>query len=82
MTYRVAYANEAAAGRGAIPAQRRKEFDDGMTRIALDPYGCGSSAVRGSRDRRDAAVGKVAFIRYEVSPSVVTITVLRVIPAP
>ncbi|MEV4434742.1 hypothetical protein [Streptomyces sp. NPDC049585] len=81
-TYRVAYTNEARAGRDVIPAERKKAFDTGIAALAGDPYGCGSAAVRGDADRRDASIGSVAFVRYEVSPAVITITVLRVIPTP
>ncbi|MCC3767814.1 hypothetical protein [Streptomyces sp. UNOC14_S4] len=77
--YRVAYTNEARAGRDALSAEHRKLFDTGVGRIARDPYGCGSTPASGSRDRRDAAIGSVAFIRYEVSPAVVIVTILRVI---
>ncbi|RLV01257.1 hypothetical protein CTZ27_12085 [Streptomyces griseocarneus] len=77
--YRVAYANEARAGRDALSAEHKKLFDAGVDNVARDPYGCGSTSVSGSRDRRDAAIGSVAFIRYEVSPAVVTVTILRVI---
>ncbi|MFI1012287.1 hypothetical protein [Streptomyces sp. NPDC020965] len=79
---RVAFTNEANAGRHALKAEHRKTFDAGIGAIARDPYGCGSVAVRGNRERRDATVGSVAFIRYEVSVSVVTVTVLRVVPTP
>jgi hypothetical protein len=53
-----------------------------MRALARTPYGCGSSAVGGDRDRRDAAVGGVAIVRYEVSPAVVVVTVLRLVPFP
>ncbi|MFD5554348.1 hypothetical protein ACFWIA_10970 [Streptomyces sp. NPDC127068] len=78
MSYRIAYADLARAGRNALSPTVRKTFDAGVAAIARAPYGCGSSAVLGSRDRRDAAIGGIAVIRYEVSPSVVTVTVVRV----
>jgi hypothetical protein len=80
--FRIAYTDEAEAGRRIIPHERRKQFDDGMRAIARAPYACGSSPVRGGRDRREATVSGVAFIRYEVSPSVLVVTVLRLIPLP
>jgi hypothetical protein len=80
--YRVAYTDEALASREAIPGERRKDFEEGMRALARTPYGCGSSAVGGDRDRRDAAVGGVAIVRYEVSPAVVVVTVLRLVPFP
>jgi hypothetical protein len=81
-SYRIAYSDEADMGRGAIPPERRKQFEDGMGAIARAPYACGSSPVRGDRDRREATVSGFAFIRYEVSPSVLVVTVLRLIPLP
>lgn len=80
--FRVAYANEARAGHSALSAEARKTFDTGISAIARSPYGCGSTPVNGNRDRKDATIGSVAVVRYEVSASVVTVTVLRVIPAP
>ncbi|WP_329028145.1 hypothetical protein [Streptomyces sp. NBC_00690] len=77
--YRVAYADPAAVGRNALPADARKRFDAGIAALARDPYGCRSSSVKGSRDRRDAAIGGVALIRYEVSSGVLIVTVLRVV---
>ncbi|MFI5617851.1 hypothetical protein [Streptomyces sp. NPDC051567] len=79
---RVAFTDEAGAGRDALEAEDRKTFDAGIVAVARDPYGYGSVAVRGNRDRREATVRSVAFVRYEVSVSVVTVTVLRVVPAP
>ncbi|MGX2994949.1 hypothetical protein JNUCC64_11720 [Streptomyces sp. JNUCC 64] len=79
---RVAFTDAAAAGRGALAPGVRKEFDAGIIAIARDPYGCGSTTIRGARDRREATVNAVAFVRYEVSARVVTVTVLRVVPSP
>ncbi|MGW2184913.1 hypothetical protein [Streptomyces sp. NPDC001719] len=62
MTYRIAYTDDAAAGRRSFTAERRKLFENGMASLAQDPYGCGSSTVRGDRDRRDATIGGIAFI--------------------
>ncbi|WP_461035935.1 hypothetical protein [Streptomyces mayteni] len=80
--YRVAYTDEAAASRLALAPEHRKPFEDGMRAIAARPYDCGSTAVRGDRDRREAAVGGVALVRYEVSAAVLIVTVLRLVPAP
>ncbi|MEV3874850.1 hypothetical protein [Streptomyces sp. NPDC049906] len=79
---RVSFTDVASAGRDALTPGARKEFDAGILAIARDPYGCGSTAVGGDRDRREATVNCVAFVRYEVSVRVVTVTVLRVVPAP
>ncbi|MFE7129988.1 hypothetical protein ACFVIM_03940 [Streptomyces sp. NPDC057638] len=76
------YTDIAQAGRAALDAARRKEFETGIAGVARTPYGCGSSAVNGDQDRREATLGRVAVIRYEVSPGVLIVTVLRVIPAP
>ncbi|CAM5291879.1 hypothetical protein GCM10010329_80940 [Streptomyces spiroverticillatus] len=46
--------------------------------IGTDPYGHGSTPVRGDRDRREATVHQ-AFLRYVISPSVLTVTVVRLI---
>ncbi|MFE4664010.1 hypothetical protein ACFRI7_09145 [Streptomyces sp. NPDC056716] len=79
MSYRIAYTNEARSGLDTLSVPARKDFNTRIADIARNPYGCGSTAVRGDRERRDAAIGHIAIIRYEVSPSVVTVTVLRVI---
>ncbi|WP_435840846.1 hypothetical protein [Streptomyces cinnamoneus] len=82
MSYRIAYTNDADTERRSLTVERRKLFENGMTALALNPYGCGSSAVRGDHDRRDATVGNIAFITYLVSPSVVTVTVVKLVPLP
>lgn len=82
MTYRIAYTDDAATERRSLSAERRKLFENGMTALAQDPYGGGSSSVRGDRDRRDATIGNVAFITYLVSASVVTVTVVKLVPLP
>ncbi|AZK95633.1 MULTISPECIES: hypothetical protein [Streptomyces] len=79
MSYRIAYSDPAKAGRAALSEAARKALDAGVAAVARDPYGCSSHAVGGDRNRRDAAIGSIAIIRYEVSPSVVTFTVLRVV---
>ncbi|TLS46438.1 hypothetical protein FE633_08945 [Streptomyces montanus] len=47
--------------------------------VGRDPYGHGSTAVRGERDRREATVVG-AIVLYYVSGSVLTVTVVRLIP--
>ncbi|MFI6644775.1 hypothetical protein [Streptomyces sp. NPDC050504] len=49
--------------------------------LGADPYGHGSSQVGSDRDRREATVTGV-IIRYYVSGSVFTNTVVRVVPFP
>ncbi|WP_372409662.1 hypothetical protein [Streptomyces luteireticuli] len=82
MTYRIAYTDNAEAERRSLTAERRKLFENGMAALAQDPYGCGSGPVRGDHDRRDATVGNVAFVTYLVSRSVVTVTVVKLVPLP
>ncbi|MEU7132447.1 hypothetical protein [Streptomyces sp. NPDC046261] len=82
MSHRIAYTDDADTERRSLPAERRKLFENGMTALALDPYGCGSSPVRGDHDRRDATVGNIAFITYLVSSAVVTVTVVKLLPLP
>ncbi|MFD7547402.1 hypothetical protein [Streptomyces sp. NPDC059816] len=65
MSYRIAYADVAQAGRNALPPAARKTFDADVAAIARAPYGCGSSAVLGSRDRRDAVIGGIAVTRHQ-----------------
>ncbi|MBW1600051.1 hypothetical protein [Streptomyces sp. JJ38] len=48
------------------------------TTIGQDPYGHGSSPVGGDHDRRDATIG-AAIVRYAVSGSVLTVTVVRLL---
>ncbi|MFI5621621.1 hypothetical protein [Streptomyces sp. NPDC051567] len=79
---RVTFTPAATAELRGLAGERRKQFDLGMAAIARDPRGCGSSAVRGDPDRRDATVAKVAFITYLVSEAVVTVTVVKVVPLP
>ncbi|MFD4831250.1 hypothetical protein ACFWPV_15555 [Streptomyces uncialis] len=78
MPYRLAFSDSARAGRNALPPADRKTVDAKATAVACDPYRCGSNAVLGNRDRRDAPIGRIAIVRYEVSSSVVTVTVVRV----
>jgi hypothetical protein len=75
--HRLAYAPPADDGLRKMP--RRSEFESAMaTTIARDPYGHGSTEVGGDRDRRDATVAG-AIVRYVVSATVLTVTVVRLI---
>ncbi|MFE7749450.1 hypothetical protein [Streptomyces sp. NPDC057428] len=49
--------------------------------VGLDPYGHASSAVKLERDRREATVGG-AIVLYYVSGTVLTVTVVRLVPLP
>ncbi|GHE69576.1 hypothetical protein GCM10018785_42640 [Streptomyces longispororuber] len=55
-------------------------FRSAMARtLGRDPYGHGSAAVDAERDRREATVGG-AIVLYYVSGSVLTVTVVRLVP--
>ncbi|WP_328887838.1 hypothetical protein [Streptomyces sp. NBC_00316] len=57
-------------------------FRDEMARtLGHDPYGHGSSAVKSEHDRREATV-LGAIVLYYVSGSVLTVTVVRLVPLP
>ncbi|GAA2258326.1 hypothetical protein GCM10010145_28350 [Streptomyces ruber] len=78
MSYRVTYAppaDDTLAKMSDGPA-----FREAMRRtIGSDPYGHGSIGVAGERDRREATV-RGAIVLYYVSGSVLTVTVVRLIP--
>ncbi|WP_129841613.1 hypothetical protein [Streptomyces sp. RFCAC02] len=79
MTYRIAYDPVAEKQLAAVPQRRRSAFERTLGRtVARDPYGHGSSQVHGDRDRRDATVEGI-IIRYYVSGSVLTITIVRLL---
>ncbi|MER7048333.1 hypothetical protein [Streptomyces jumonjinensis] len=82
MTMRIAYTPAADAELRGLTPERRKEFDRDMAVLARAPYGCGSSPVRGERDRRDATVANIAFITYLVSEAVLTVTVVKAVRLP
>ncbi|MET8832191.1 hypothetical protein ABZX40_39085 [Streptomyces sp. NPDC004610] len=46
--------------------------------VARDPYGHGSTPVGADRDRREVTVA-TAIVRYVVSGTVLTVTVVRLI---
>ncbi|MFB7090070.1 hypothetical protein [Streptomyces sp. NPDC056296] len=77
MSYRITYTplvDDALAKMADAEAFRRT-----MARtIGQDPYGYGSTAVRGERDRREATV-LGAIVLYYVSGSVLTVTVVRLV---
>jgi hypothetical protein len=57
-------------------------FRNEMARtLGRDPYGHASSAVKRERDRREATVYG-AIVLYYVSGSVLTVTVVRLVPLP
>ncbi|MFI6986010.1 hypothetical protein ACIBSV_46660 [Embleya sp. NPDC050154] len=77
MSYHVQYTSAAEQGLSGLPLTSqyvvRREIQN---TIGRDPYGCGSSPVRGNKDRRSASVSTV-IIEYEVSAAVLTVTVLK-----
>ncbi|MGW3723989.1 hypothetical protein [Streptomyces sp. NPDC000851] len=77
MSYRITYAPPAD---GTLAKMRNAEdFKAAMApTIGRDPYGHGSTAVRGDRDRREATVLGAVVLCY-VSESVLTVTVVRLI---
>ncbi|MER7046399.1 hypothetical protein [Streptomyces jumonjinensis] len=79
--FTVAYAPAAATARNAMPTGLRQQFDTGMAKLADDPYGAGSAAIRGERDRRDATVAG-CFIVYYVAEASLRITTVRIRASP
>ncbi|APS20722.1 hypothetical protein C6W96_16120 [Streptomyces sp. CS149] len=80
MSFRISYAPPAddtlAKMRGG------ESFRDAMVRtLGEEPYGHASSAVKRERDRREATVAG-AIVLYYVSRSVLTVTVVRLVPLP
>ncbi|MER5974207.1 hypothetical protein ABT112_31630 [Streptomyces sp. NPDC002055] len=61
-----------------MPRALRTAFDTGMQRLAADPYGHASTPVKADADRREATVSGVV-VRYYVSNTVLTVTVVRVV---
>ncbi|MYW04068.1 hypothetical protein [Streptomyces sp. SID3343] len=62
--------------RRQLTDNQRRDLDNGIARIANDPYGCGSSPTY-DKDRREATCGSV-FVGYQVSANVLRVTVVRV----
>ncbi|MFI1585044.1 type II toxin-antitoxin system RelE/ParE family toxin [Embleya sp. NPDC020630] len=81
MTYRIEYTNPPQAELRAMDAKTRAAFDNGITAVARDPYGAGSKPYPGggSDDHRITQVGGVAIITYQVSRSVLLVTVVKLV---
>ncbi|MEV1009537.1 hypothetical protein [Streptomyces sp. NPDC049881] len=78
-SYRIAYDPIAEKQLTAVPDRRRTRFLKTLgSTVARDPYGHRSTSVGGDRDRRDATVEGI-IIRYYVSGSVLTITIVRLL---
>ncbi|MEU6536628.1 hypothetical protein [Streptomyces sp. NPDC047000] len=78
MSHRITCAPPADDTLAKMPDARA--FREAMARtVGRDPYGHGSTAVRGERDRREVTV-LGAIVLYYVSGSVLTVTVVRLVP--
>ncbi|WP_259454413.1 type II toxin-antitoxin system RelE family toxin [Streptomyces ginkgonis] len=76
--YRIVYAPPADDARKKMPTGLKSRFDAAMRPLAADPYGSGSEAVDGERDRRQAVAAGV-LVRYYVAGAVLTVTVVRIV---
>ncbi|MFD5321422.1 hypothetical protein [Streptomyces sp. NPDC127098] len=77
--YRIAFAGQAEVARRKMTGLRRREFDTAMSStIGTNPYGHGSTAIRGAKDRREATVAG-AFVVYYVAGAALTITAVKLI---
>ncbi|MEU8700114.1 hypothetical protein ACIQM0_24055 [Streptomyces sp. NPDC091387] len=80
MSFRISYAPPADDTLAKMPDG--DVFRDRMARsLGHEPYGHGSSAVKEEHDRREATVAG-AIVLYYVSGSVLTVTVVRLVPLP
>lgn len=80
MSFRISYAPPAD---DTLAKMRDGDiFREQMARsLGRAPYGHGSSAVKEEHDRREATVAG-AIVLYYVSGSVLTVTVVRLVPLP
>ncbi|MFC9031758.1 hypothetical protein [Streptomyces arboris] len=80
MSFRISYAPPADDTLAKM--RDGQSFRDAMARtLGREPYGHASSAVKSERDRREATVCG-AIVLYYVSRSVLTVTVVRLVPLP
>ncbi|MFE4378456.1 hypothetical protein [Streptomyces cyaneofuscatus] len=80
MSFRISYAPPADDTLAKM--RDGQSFRDEMARtLGREPYGHASSAVKNERDRREATVSG-AIVLYYVSRSVLTVTVVRLVPLP
>ncbi|MGW6457207.1 type II toxin-antitoxin system RelE family toxin [Streptomyces sp. NPDC055078] len=79
--YRVQHAPEADEALKAMDSGLRSGFEQGIRRLAADPYGYGSRALKGEQDRRQAVLGHAAIAVYYVSsdPTILLVTVVRIV---
>ncbi|MER7047034.1 type II toxin-antitoxin system RelE family toxin [Streptomyces jumonjinensis] len=74
--YRVRYADVALASLKALPSETRRRFEADIRRLAADPYGLNSKALK-EQDYREAVVGGCITVYY-VSTTVEIVSVTRV----
>jgi hypothetical protein len=80
VTYRIAYAPPADDTLAKMDGAGT--FRTAMERtLGVDPYGHGSTSIGRDADRREATTRGV-IVRYYVSGSILTVTVVRLIPGP
>ncbi|AKA07678.1 hypothetical protein SAZ_38830 [Streptomyces noursei ZPM] len=79
-TYRIQYADPAETARKAMPPEMRAGFERAVGKtLGVDPYGHGSTAVRGGdRDHREVTVAGT-FVVYHVSASMLVVTAVRIV---
>ncbi|WP_439673756.1 hypothetical protein [Embleya sp. MST-111070] len=80
MSYYVQYTDLAERGLSGLSSTDRSAIKRQIeSTVGRDPYGHGSSPIRGNKERRSTSLSSVVF-EYEVSASVLTITVLHAVP--
>ncbi|MEV5601647.1 MULTISPECIES: hypothetical protein [unclassified Streptomyces] len=80
MSFRISYAPPADDTLAKM-ADGETFRDEMAATLGREPYGHGSTAVKGEHDRREATVAG-AIVLYYVSGSVLTVTVVRLVPLP
>ncbi|GCD99262.1 hypothetical protein [Embleya hyalina] len=79
--HRVQFTDSAEDNIAKLPATRQQQIRHAADHaLGCDPYGNGSSPVRGDRGRRDVTLAD-AILTYGVSPNVVVVTVVQVVAA-
>ncbi|GCE00911.1 hypothetical protein [Embleya hyalina] len=74
----VQFTDYAEGGMRGLAEGRKQEIKSAAkSALGSDPYGGGSAAVRGDRDRREITLVN-AILSYDVSPAVVVVSVVRV----
>ncbi|WP_202511820.1 hypothetical protein [Streptomyces sp. SID3343] len=77
MSYAVHYSPDCEKVRSQLSSSDRSSLDSGVSAIARDPYGRGTSEMRG-RDHRQASAGKFIVV-YQVSAGLMFVTVVRIV---